>query len=334
MSEVNLELQRSAIATISLGETAVRKLAGIPSGTISFSSLYNKALEITVVIPGDNYSFDSSIHLYPLVVNALGGRSLSDTEVVIVTSGIKVSYSTAVPCFDFRSWPYCRKLTLVNNGEIVGRGGNGGEAGQRWSNPGYPGGAAIGLPPYRLLIQNNGLLSGGGGGGGANNGYDWVGSGNTCLSENTYVLLYSGQRQLISQIQPGDIVLSHNGERCVPAKVKSLKPAGKKRAFKIYSNSFYVVCSAEHPFATENGWAAVDSDLMHYLHPEIENVASSLTKGSTLIDSHSRRVEIEGILDTDEFIEMYTIDIEDATNTFFASGDGDTFVLTHNKGDK
>jgi hypothetical protein len=43
MSQVNVELSRAANATISLGESAVRALAGVPSGTISFQDLRGKS---------------------------------------------------------------------------------------------------------------------------------------------------------------------------------------------------------------------------------------------------------------------------------------------------
>jgi hypothetical protein len=43
LGQVNTELGRSATATISLGESAVRTLAGIASGTISLSDLYGKS---------------------------------------------------------------------------------------------------------------------------------------------------------------------------------------------------------------------------------------------------------------------------------------------------
>lgn len=43
MSQVNTELGRSATATISLGETAVRTLAGVPSGAISMDNLRGKS---------------------------------------------------------------------------------------------------------------------------------------------------------------------------------------------------------------------------------------------------------------------------------------------------
>lgn len=43
MSQVNTELGRSATATISLNESAVRTLAGVPSGAISMNDLRGKS---------------------------------------------------------------------------------------------------------------------------------------------------------------------------------------------------------------------------------------------------------------------------------------------------
>jgi hypothetical protein len=43
LANVNTELGRSSTATISLGETAVRTLAGVASGAISLSNLYGKS---------------------------------------------------------------------------------------------------------------------------------------------------------------------------------------------------------------------------------------------------------------------------------------------------
>jgi len=43
MSQVNTELGRSATATISLNESAVRSLAGVPSGAISMNDLRGKS---------------------------------------------------------------------------------------------------------------------------------------------------------------------------------------------------------------------------------------------------------------------------------------------------
>lgn len=43
LGNVNTELGRSSTATISLGETAVRTLAGVSSGAIALSNLYGKS---------------------------------------------------------------------------------------------------------------------------------------------------------------------------------------------------------------------------------------------------------------------------------------------------
>jgi hypothetical protein len=43
LGDVNVELGRSSTANISLGETAVRTLAGVSSGPISLSQLYGKS---------------------------------------------------------------------------------------------------------------------------------------------------------------------------------------------------------------------------------------------------------------------------------------------------
>ena len=59
-------------------------------------------------------------------------------------------------------WPTGSVITIINNGTISGKGGDGG------GNPqgaGQPGGNAIELN-YPVSIQNNGTISGGGGGGG------------------------------------------------------------------------------------------------------------------------------------------------------------------------
>lgn len=60
LSNVNTELGRSATATISLGEAAVRTLAGVPSGPISLSDLYGKsnAPPVTFTPPGGTSPLD------------------------------------------------------------------------------------------------------------------------------------------------------------------------------------------------------------------------------------------------------------------------------------
>ncbi len=58
MSQVNTELGRSATATISLGESAVRTLAGVPSGAISMQNLQGKSNAPTFEPDGGTSSGD------------------------------------------------------------------------------------------------------------------------------------------------------------------------------------------------------------------------------------------------------------------------------------
>jgi hypothetical protein len=50
LANVSVELGRSSTATTSLGETAVRTLAGVASGAISLSNLYGKSNALAITI--------------------------------------------------------------------------------------------------------------------------------------------------------------------------------------------------------------------------------------------------------------------------------------------
>lgn len=59
MSQVNTELGRSSTATISLNESAVRTLAGVPSGTISMNNLRGKsAMSVTTNTTAEGFGAD------------------------------------------------------------------------------------------------------------------------------------------------------------------------------------------------------------------------------------------------------------------------------------
>ena len=121
---------------------------------------------------------------------------------VTINSGV-VIYSPSVGSYAFNmggSFPAGSDLTLVNNGYIRGKAGDGGQAGgylntlvQAPGLPGTAGGPALNLTAA-VTVQNNGHIGGGGGGGGGggagtnfvwDNGdpktpiifYDWMGGG-------------------------------------------------------------------------------------------------------------------------------------------------------------
>jgi hypothetical protein len=75
MSDVNTELGRSSTATISLGETAVRTLAGVASGAISMDNLRGKSSG-PVFTPAGGESSGAPVALYD---------SASGNQIAVVT---------------------------------------------------------------------------------------------------------------------------------------------------------------------------------------------------------------------------------------------------------
>lgn len=99
LSQVAVELTRSASATTSLGETSVRSLAGVASGAISLSDLYGKAYR-TFANPlagsGSTYSdTDSGTCSVTLAVNSDGTFSITGAVSGTFVSGNWTSPTTA-----------------------------------------------------------------------------------------------------------------------------------------------------------------------------------------------------------------------------------------------
>jgi len=88
MSQVNTELGYSSTATISLNDTAVRSLAGVPSGTISMSNLQGKSAAYKVTLTGVNVTAT-----LPIPINDL--RVGCDRNVVNTTKPTTASYICA-----------------------------------------------------------------------------------------------------------------------------------------------------------------------------------------------------------------------------------------------
>ena len=77
MSQVNTELGRTSTATISLGETAVRTLAGVASGAISMDNLRGKSNAPAVSFsPDGGTSAETAVPLSDLIA---GGGTASIT---------------------------------------------------------------------------------------------------------------------------------------------------------------------------------------------------------------------------------------------------------------
>ena len=162
---INIELGRSATATSSLNETALRTLAGVPSGAISLSNFYGKANEFAFTISSNQ----ADANLRTLAVNA--GWNQSSAVRATINSGVQItSNSTGTPALTI-SGSFPGGVALVNNGAIYGRGGNAGNGGASFNNnvqdgnPGSAGGTALSAS-VAAAVTNNGTIAGGGGGGG------------------------------------------------------------------------------------------------------------------------------------------------------------------------
>ena len=165
---VNIELNRAATASINMNESAVRTLAAVPSGAISMSNFYGKSNRVV-----SNLTISSDTANYVLNTAKVTGYAAGKTDVTLtINSGIFVfsastgSYALTVD----NSWTTGDTVTIVNNGVIVGRGGNGANASGGGGN-GIAGGAAgPALFVQRAITMNNLNRIAGGGGGGASGG--------------------------------------------------------------------------------------------------------------------------------------------------------------------
>jgi len=169
LSQVNVELGLSATAQISMNDAAVRTLFGRPSGAISMSDGYGKANAFSFTIASNT----TNANLRTLAVNA--GWNQTIKVIATINSGVFVSSnSTGTPALTVNgSFP--GGVELINNGFIVGMGGNGGAGsgyiaeGAVAGSGGSGGGLALSVSSA-ITIRNNNTIAGGGGGGGGGRG--------------------------------------------------------------------------------------------------------------------------------------------------------------------
>jgi hypothetical protein len=170
---IALELGLSATGQISLNDAAVRALAGVPSGAIIMpTNFYGKANEFAFTISTNQ----TNVSLATLATNA----GWNGTTKVVATVGTNVyisSNSTGSPALTVpNSFP--NGVDLVNNGFIMGMGGNGGN--HAWGSAsvsnGAAGGPAISISRNITITNTSGYIGGGGGGGGTSLG-TFVGTG-------------------------------------------------------------------------------------------------------------------------------------------------------------
>lgn len=164
LSQVNTELGLTATATISMNDAAVRTLFGKASGAISMSDGHGKANQFALTISTNQ----TNANLRTLAINA-GWNQVSNLIVTISSGVIVSSNNTGIAALTVAG-AFPNGVTLVNNGIIVGKGGNG-----AYFSQGSGGGliqaqaGGVGLAVSSAIsIQNAGTIGGGGGGGGMN----------------------------------------------------------------------------------------------------------------------------------------------------------------------
>jgi hypothetical protein len=166
LAAINLELGRASDTQVALGDADVRDLAGIPTGPISKADLRGKSATFTHTIAA--HQLHLNLHSYLLGVGWDGASSVELT----VASGIYIwSDNTSVAALDMGG-TFPAGLTLINNGFIIGKGGDGGylQADRTTYVAPRPGGPAIALTGPISIENAGGYISGGGGGGAAQTG--------------------------------------------------------------------------------------------------------------------------------------------------------------------
>jgi hypothetical protein len=166
LANVNTELGLAATTTISMNQTNVRTLAGVPSGAISMQNLQNKSNRVTA-----SATISSDTTNYTLNTAKAPGYSAGTTDMTLTINPSIYVYSTSTGSYALTvdtSWASGDTVTIVNNGLIIGRGGNGGPSGPAsgYPSPGGSGGGPALLVQRAITMNNLNRIAGGGGGGG------------------------------------------------------------------------------------------------------------------------------------------------------------------------
>jgi len=181
-ADIGVELGNTATSMISIGATAPRTLAGVPSGAIRVAAdFYGKSSSQSFTITTNQQELNLRTYL---LANGWNGASQAlvtiNPSVYIWSDSISTAALTITGSFP-------GGVQITNNGYIIGRGGNGGLSYQQNSDTsvkiGQSGGPAISLGVNATIINNSGAYIAGGGGGGGSGGYyspfvnSWAGSG-------------------------------------------------------------------------------------------------------------------------------------------------------------
>lgn len=125
-----------------------------------YPALMGGGSDITITITKNSTNLDVAT----LANNA--GWNKSGKVTLIIESGVYVYATSTSGAAITVSGTFPNGVDIINNGYILGYGGQGGDATARYDKFGLPGGTALVLNSP-VNITNNGTIAGGGGGGGA-----------------------------------------------------------------------------------------------------------------------------------------------------------------------
>lgn len=135
------------------------------SGALNIGGFYNAANRVAIAL-----SIASSTQNYDLYTNRGGSYSAGTSDITLtINAGVNVgSASTGTYALSIPSAFHAGdSISIVNNGVIIGRGGNGGKSNGAPTNVGTGGGAGNAVYVAKATtITNNGTIASGGGGGG------------------------------------------------------------------------------------------------------------------------------------------------------------------------
>ena len=167
MSAINTEFGRGLNLNAYRGTvwyTAAGGSGTFSSGAISFSEFYGKQL----ASPSFSFTISSNqvdANLRSLAVAA--GWNQSSFVTATINGGVYISASSTGAIALTINGSFPGSYELVNNGIIIGRGGNGGIGGAYAQTPTVGGGGGTALAVSTAgSVRNNNIIAGGGGGGG------------------------------------------------------------------------------------------------------------------------------------------------------------------------
>lgn len=173
VSDINAECAFNVTTPRSLNDTISRYVANIPSGIISMSDFYGKALQkqnINVTLTG--HTLDLNVKSWAI---AYGWNQIAPLNFVLTINGGVILGSSSIYSYALDTsdtFPSGFSITVYNYGYITGRGGDGGGAGRAFA--GDQGGNAV-IARVPITMYNYGIIQGGGGGGGSRPDLGWGG---------------------------------------------------------------------------------------------------------------------------------------------------------------